>query len=119
MEKWSRIKYMPCLPIGDNRSCVTGCEKHVALSRKAAEEGIVLLKNDGGILPLPDGAKIAVFGIAQIDYIKGGGGSGVVHSAYTRNIYEGLKEKSQIEVYDPLSLFYEARVSDAIRNGAI
>ena len=119
MEKWSRIKYMPCLPIGDNRSRVTGCEKHIQLSREAAQEGIVLLKNNAKLLPLQKGTKIAIFGTAQIDYIKGGGGSGVVHCAYTRNIYEGLKQKSQIEVYDPLSLFYEARVSDAIRNGEL
>lgn len=117
MEKWARIKYMPCLPLGDNRSRVTGCEKHIRLSREAAQEGIVLLKNNAELLPLKKGAKIAIFGAAQIDYIKGGGGSGVVHSAYTRNIYEAMKEKTDIEVYDPLSLFYEARVSDAIRNG--
>ncbi len=119
MEKWARIKYMPCLPLGDNRSRVTGCEKHIRLSREAAEEGIVLLKNNEKLLPLNRGARVAIFGTAQIDYIKGGGGSGVVYSEYTRNIYEGLKQKTQIEVYDPLSLFYEARVSDAIRNGEL
>jgi beta-glucosidase len=119
MEKWSRIKYMPCLPLGDNRSRVTGCEKHIQLAREAAQEGIVLLKNNNSTLPLQKGARVAIFGTAQIDYIKGGGGSGVVYCEYTRNIYEGLKQKSQIEVYDPLSLFYEARVSDAIRNGEL
>ena len=119
MEKWARIKYMPCLPLGDNRSRVTGCEKHIRLSRCAAEEGIVLLKNNEKLLPLKKGTRVAIFGTAQIDYIKGGGGSGVVYSEYTRNIYEGRKAKAQIEVYDPLSLFYEARVSDAIRNGEL
>ena len=119
MDKWSRIKYMPCLPLGDNRSRVTGCEKHIALSRKAAQEGIVLLKNDNNALPLKKGTKVAIFGIAQIDYIKGGGGSGIVYCEYTRNIYESMKEKSDIEVYDPLSLFYESRVSEAIRNGEL
>lgn len=119
MEKWARVKYMPCLPLGDNQSRVTGCEKHIKLAREAAEEGIVLLKNNENLLPLQKGTRVAVFGTAQIDYIKGGGGSGVVYSAYTRNIYEGLKEKTQIELYDPLSLFYEARVSDAIRNGEL
>ena len=119
MEKWARIKYMPCMPIGDTRSRITGCEKHIRLSREAAEEGIVLLKNNEELLPLKKGTKVAIFGTAQIDYIKGGGGSGIVYCEYTRNIYEGLKEKAQIEVYDPLSLFYEARVSDAIRNGEL
>ena len=67
MEKWARIKYMPCLPLGDNRSRMTGCEKHIRLSRTAAEEGIVLLKNDARVLPLKKGARIAIFGTAQID----------------------------------------------------
>lgn len=69
MEKWSRIKYMPCLPLGDNRSRVTGCKKHIALSRKAAQEGIVLLKNNN-TLPLKKGTKVAIFGTAQIDYYE-------------------------------------------------
>ena len=119
MEKWARIKYNPCLPIGDNRSRITGCERHIQLSREAAQEGTVLLKNNNQLLPLKKGAKVAIFGAAQIDYIKGGGGSGIVHCEYTRNIYEGLKLKDTVEVYDPLSLFYESCVLTAIRNGEI
>lgn len=119
MEKWSRSKYMPCLPLGDNRSRITGCDRHIQLAREAAQEGTVLLKNNNNVLPLKKGTKVAIFGTAQIDYIKGGGGSGVVYCDYTRNIYQGLKQKTDIEVYDPLSLFYESRVSDAIRNGEL
>ena len=119
MEKWARTKYNPCLPLGDNKSRITGCERHIALAREAACEGTVLLKNNNKTLPLKKGAKVAIFGTAQIDYIKGGGGSGVVYCDYTRNIYQGLKQKPDIEVYDPLSLFYEARVSDAVRNGEL
>ena len=46
MEKWARANYTPCLPLGDNCSLITGCKKHIELSRKAATEGIVLLKNN-------------------------------------------------------------------------
>ncbi len=42
MEKWARIDYQPCLPLGDNQSRITGCERHVQLSRQAACEGSVL-----------------------------------------------------------------------------
>ena len=95
-EKWSRIKYNPCLPLGDNNSKITGCKKHIELSRKAAGEGIVLLKNEDKILPLKDGCRVAVFGKGQIDYVKGGGGSGDVYCEYVRNIYDGLKMKNEI-----------------------
>ncbi|MBR6745183.1 MAG: hypothetical protein IKM00_08230, partial [Clostridia bacterium] len=65
IEKWTRARFTPCIPLGDNRSCITACEKHVTLSRRAACEGTVLLKNDGGFLPLKAGARVAVFGNAQ------------------------------------------------------
>ena len=110
MEKWSRVRYAPCLPIGKDGRCVTGSAEHIEISRKAAAEGVVLLKNDGGLLPLKDGRKVAVFGKAQYDYVKGGGGSGDVTVAYVRNIYDGLKIKEsegKIAVYDGLIDFYK------------
>lgn len=117
MEKWARIKYQPCLPLGDNNSKITGCEKHIQLSREAACEGTVLLKNNGDVLPLKKGTKIAIFGKAQIDYVKGGGGAGDVHCEYVRNIYEGLKLKTDIEIFDSLSLYYKEYVEAAYKNG--
>ena len=78
-EKWLRARFLPALMLGDNRSPITASERHIALSRRAACEGAVLLKNNG-ILPLKRGTKLAVFGNAQIDYVKGGGGSGDVYS---------------------------------------
>ena len=36
--------------------------EHVALTKKAAEESIVLLKNEGGILPLSKGQKVSLIG---------------------------------------------------------
>ena len=115
-EKWLRARYLPALMLGDNRSPITASERHIALSRRAACEGAVLLKNNG-ILPLKRGTKLAVFGNAQIDYVKGGGGSGDVYSPYVRNIYEGLKMKEgKVEVFDSLSLFYTDAVLSAYRN---
>ena len=118
MEKWTRARYIPCMPLGDNRSSITACEKHIQLSRKAACEGAVLLKNDGGFLPFEAGKKVAVFGNAQIDYVKGGSGSGNVYSPYVRNIYEGLMLKAdKVEVFHPLSLFYADSVKAQYANG--
>ena len=110
MNKYARFRYQPCIPLGDDGRCVTASEKHIQLSRKAATEGMVLLKNENNALPLSRGEKIALFGKATIEYIKGGGGSGDVHCPYIRNIYEGFKAKEKdgkVTVYMPLVDFYK------------
>ena len=105
MEKYARFRYQPCIPLGEDGRCVTACEKHTKLSRKAATEGMVLLKNENNALPLSKDAKVALFGKATIEYIKGGGGSGDVNCPYIRNVYDGFREKN-VTVYKPLVDFY-------------
>ena len=110
MEKWTRLKFCPNIPLGENGTKVTSSDKHIAFSRKAASEGMVLIKNENKALPLGKGTKIAIFGKAQTDYVRGGGGSGVVYCEYERNIYEGFKIKEQekkVEIFHKLSAFYE------------
>ncbi len=110
MDKYARYRYQPCIPLGDDGRCCTASEKHIRLSRKAAGEGTVLLKNEDGALPLSKGEKTALFGKATIEYIKGGGGSGDVHSPYVRNIYEGFCEKEKdgkVKIFMPLVDFYK------------
>ena len=53
-------------------------KEHKALSRRAAAEGIVLLKNDG-ILPMQPG-KVALYGPGSRMTVKGGSGSGDVRN---------------------------------------
>ena len=50
---------------------------HLAAARRLAEEGITLLKNDRGVLPLKHPASIAVIGSAADAYVSGGGSSQV------------------------------------------
>lgn len=52
---------------------LTGTEPHLAIAREAAEKGTVLLKNDGGILPIRDRAKVAVIGPKIEYYVKSDG----------------------------------------------
>ena len=114
MDKYARFRYQPCLPLGEDGKRVTASKKHIALSRRAATEGMVLLKNEGNTLPLAKGEKVALFGKATIEYIKGGGGSGDVHCPYIMGIYEGFKEKEtqgKLSVYMPLVEFYKDYVA--------
>ncbi len=113
MDKYARFRYQPCIPLGEDGRCCTASKKHIQLSRKAATEGMVLLKNENKALPLKKGEKVALFGKATIEYIKGGGGSGDVHTPYIRNIFEGFKEKEKegkATVYMPLVDFYKEYV---------
>ena len=114
MNKWSRLLFQPSLPLdGDKR--VTGSSEHIALSRKVAEEGMVLLKNDG-ILPLSKEKNLAVFGKAAVDYVKGGGGSGDVYCKYVHSLVDGLTARGAL-LYKPLIRFYEDELKTQYENG--
>lgn len=60
------------------------------VSRKAAEEGFVLLKNNG-VLPIKDKKNIALYGAGACKTVKGGWGSGDVNNRKSVNIKEGLE----------------------------
>lgn len=98
--------------------------KHRELARSAATEGIVLLKNDGG-MPVKVG-KLALFGAGGVKTVKGGTGSGEVNERYSVTIYEGLKNagydivsKSWIDdyvaEYDAAVAAYEKKALQAFK----
>lgn len=62
-----------------------------AVARRAASEGMVLLKNEGHVLPIEPGTKIALYGSGASKTVKGGTGSGDVNERHSVSIYEGLK----------------------------
>jgi beta-glucosidase len=65
---------------------------HAAITRQSANEGIVLLKNNG-TLPWKKGniKTVALFGENSYDFLSGGTGSGCVHPPYVVDMLEGLK----------------------------
>ncbi len=120
MQKWARALYQPVLPLGKDGRRITACREHIRLSREAAKEGMVLLKNEDGLLPLARGSRVALFGKASFDYVKGGGGSGDVTVSRVRNLYEGLKEKQEhVTVFEELSSFYRENVEKQYAAGSI
>lgn len=120
MQKWTRVMYQPNIPLGENGEKVTVSKAHITLSKEAAKEGMVLLKNDGNLLPLARGSKVALFGKASFDYVRGGGGSGEVTVSYARNLYEGLTLlKDKVSVFEELSAFYRDEVKAQYQQGRV
>ncbi len=116
MNKWVRANYQPAIPLyGDKR--VTAGKNHIKLSKEAALEGMVLLKNDNNALPLAAGTKVALFGKGTFDYVKGGGGSGDVYTKYIHNIYDGFKLLG-VEVCEPVCDFYREDIKKQYSDGA-
>ncbi|MBQ4266195.1 MAG: glycoside hydrolase family 3 protein [Clostridia bacterium] len=120
MKQWTRANHQPVLPLGKDGRRATASPDHILLSKNAAKEGMVLLKNDSRILPLSMGTRIALFGKGTIDYVKGGGGSGDVTVPYVRNLYEGLLEIVDLATLFPDTIeFYRAHVQAQYATGRV
>lgn len=66
-------------------------KKYQEKATEAIAEGVVLLENRNGALPLDASKELAVFGRIQLDYYKSGTGSGgMVNVSHVINIPEGL-----------------------------
>lgn len=104
---------MPAFAYNAEPSELTGNMDGIELCRTVAEEGMVLLKNNGA-LPLEKGEKIAIFGVNQIDFIYGGGGTCNLNSQNERvdyiSLFDALKardEAGDISLYEELRDAYE------------
>lgn len=86
--------------------------KHGILARKAAAEGMVLLKNEG-ILPLKELTAVALFGGGAVRTVKGGIGSGDVNNRESISVYQGLKAAGVMMTSEDWIADYEKRYETA------
>ena len=70
-------------------------EAHYDAARKIAGEGVVLLKNDRNILPIPAGARILVVGENAIKMMTVGGGSSSLKVQREVLPLDGMRERFQ------------------------
>lgn len=91
-------------------------KENLALARRAATEGIVLLKNENEALPLSKDKTVALFGRNQFDVFKGGGGAADVWAVPVYPFADALNEVGKI--YQPLLKKYKA-YSEANYNRAL
>lgn len=94
-------------------------DQNAAVTRKAATEGMILLKNENNTLPFADKQKeISLFGVTSYAWITGGTGSGSVNNKHTVSLLEGLNtaaykvDKELIDLYTP---YAEKEVADDLK----
>ena len=101
-------------PSGQEYEAVTDEAKAITL--REAEEGIVLLTNKNGTLPLQE-TKINVFGRGGYYSTFGGTGSGAGGTDYV-SLYDGLREAG-FSLNEDLVSFYAANAKEAVSMGLV
>lgn len=89
----------------ESAEAAAATQNSAAVTEEVEGEGIVLLKNDGG-LPLAGGTKINVFGSGVLDMTYGGTGSGSGDSSRNVTLLQGLAAQG-FAVNEELLSFYE------------
>lgn len=79
---------------------------HAQVARMAAEESIILLRNEGNTLPLKDSEKVALYGLTSVDFVGIGTGSGEVNTEHIANMQEAMK-KAGFTLDQNLAEFYQ------------
>lgn len=95
----------------DETAVAAAQETSLSVIEEVESEGIVLLKNESGALPLSTAnegeRKVNVFGWSSIDPIYGGNGSGAADESGNVTLIQGL-ENAGFEVNQELVSFYQS-----------
>lgn len=68
-------------------------EASATAAYNSAREGMVLLKNDGGVLPLAAGSVVSMFGERSRTFIESGDGSAMVVTSESTSLFDTLAER--------------------------
>ena len=96
---------------------------HAQVARKAAEESIILLRNEDNTLPLKGSEKVALYGLTSVDFVGIGTGSGEVHTEHIANMQEAMTaagftlDESLVEYYR--SCYASQTATEKMEGGAI
>ena len=86
------LRLMMLTSLNGNDATGSMCsDEHYAAARRIGNEAIVLLKNDGNLLPLADGKKVLVVGENAIKMMTVGGGSSSLKVQHEIIPLDGLK----------------------------
>lgn len=114
---WGPMSSLISLATGSGTISEETSNQAADLCTEIAEEGIVLLKNEGDLLPLEADSNLNVFGWASTNPCYGGTGSGSLSDAYeTVSLLQGL-EHAGFKLNTGLSDFYRAYRADRPRVG--
>ncbi len=91
-------------------------EQSLAMAQTLEAEGIVLLRNENGALPLASGSKVNLFGYGSVDPIYGGTGSGSGDSSANVDVVRGL-QNAGLEVNQELVKFYQSAGVERAKQG--
>lgn len=93
----SQVMATPAYITASYPGVVQNKSSHLRISRQAAAESMVLLKNDNIALPIQSNQRVASFGINQVNTFKGGTGSGDVNVTDVVNIAQGLAGRLMVD----------------------
>ncbi len=78
-----------------------------------AREGMVLMKNEGAILPLCKNAKVNIFGSGFAKFRLGASGAGRINPRYSIRLFDGIEMYSSLKINPELKNYYSV-ATDAL-----
>lgn len=96
------------LTVPERSKPAAGHEAHDAVALQAAREGMVLLKNESGVLPLAEGTVLNLFGSGVTNYRISAIGAGKINPRYVVGIREAIELNGSFTLNPELDDFYRA-----------